>query len=59
MFNGSGGKKEYSQVSLDDFSDDDSQNDDNNHHGGNRHNGSIEDNEDTLIRTQQVRVLHY
>ena len=27
MFNGKGGKKDYSQVSLDDFSDDDSDTD--------------------------------
>jgi hypothetical protein len=52
MFNGSG-KKDYSQVNLDDFSDDDSLHEE----GGGRPGGSG-DNDDSVqqaIRTQQVR----
>ena len=54
MYNGkrNGKKKDYSQVSLDDFSDDDSDNG-----GGFRDNFNDETNEaDEYIRNQQVRM---
>ncbi len=51
MYNGKGGKKkDYSQLSLDDFSDDDS--DDG---GGYRDNGGGDNEADEYIRNQQVR----
>mmetsp|Transcript_11726 Transcript_11726/g.29702 ORF Transcript_11726/g.29702 Transcript_11726/m.29702 type:complete len:142 (+) Transcript_11726:399-824(+) len=50
MYNGKGGKKkDYSQLSLDDFSDDDS--DDG---GGYRDNGGGDNEADEYIRNQQV-----
>ena len=51
MYNGKGGKKkDYSQLSLDDFSDEDS--DDG---GGYRDNGGGDNDTDEYIRNQQVR----